>query len=252
MANWLNAFTGGGEGAAAGSEFGPLGSVIGGVGGLLGGLFGGDDSDEAAKRAQEILSQIPGTMKPYYQPYMEAGQASLGDLRDILPQLLHDPGSFLNQMGEHFHQSPGYQFAYQQAMNAAKRMGGAQGMVGSPQQTQMAEQLATGLGNQEYYKWMDQAQNLFGQGLGAEQHLTDVGYNASNTLAQALAQAMMSQAGLQYSQGQNKFQENQGMFGNLLGAAQTYGDFQHQGLQNDYLRQLLQQQGNQSNLGEAA
>ena len=57
--------------------------------------------------AQNYLSQIPGQIEPYLQPYSEAGQAQLPILQEQFAQLLSNPNALLSQFGEGYQASPG-------------------------------------------------------------------------------------------------------------------------------------------------
>lgn len=152
---------------------------------------------DPTKDAMQSMDQIPGLLKDYYEPYAQMGQ---------------HPGQSYNQMGQDFQQSPGFQFALQQALGAGKNAAAAGGMLGSPMHQQDAMQTATNLGNQDYYNWMNGAQ-------GQQQ----MGYGATNELAQSLSNTLMGKANLQYSGAAAKNQRRDAMIGQLLGAFSSLG-----------------------------
>ena len=87
-------------------------------------LFGGGDEDAAG-----YLSQIPGEIGEHFAPYKR----------------MLDPTALMSEFGKGYHQSPGYQFALDQALKAGGRASAAGGMAGSPMQQEQAGQMTTGL-----------------------------------------------------------------------------------------------------------
>ena len=166
-----------------------------GIGGLLGNMF----MKNPASGAMNYLNQIPGAISPYYQPYINAGQGALGTLTDQYGQLISNPGQMMNQMGAGFQQSPGYQYNVQQSTNAANQAAAAGGMLGSPQEQQQLAQTTSGLADQDYYNYLDHVTGLYGQGLSGMSGINQMGYNASDQMAQTLASVLADQAGLSYS-----------------------------------------------------
>ena len=131
----------------------------------LSNLFGGGKNP--ANSAMPYLNQIPGQTQQYQQPWYQAGQNQLPELESQYGQLMNDPGGRMNQIGESFHESPGFKFALQQALQGGNHAAAAGGMAGSPQHEQQNMQLATDLGNQEYNNWM---LGLLGDGEGRKYH----------------------------------------------------------------------------------
>ncbi len=170
--------------------------------------FTGKGYKDPAKAAQPYLNQVPETISPYYQPYINAGQGSLNTLQQQYGNLVNNPGQQLNTIGQGYQQSPGYDFQMQQALQAANHAAAAGGMTGSPQNQQQNMQVASDIANQDYYNWLGQALGLYNTGLSGTQDINKMGYGASNELAQSLANNLMSQSGLQYqgAQGQNQHQ----------------------------------------------
>ena len=193
-----------------------MASLLGGglLGGGIGQLFG--MMGNSGPSPSSYLSQIPDSVKPYLQPYQQAGQSQLGPLSNIYGQLTSDPGDMLNKIGMNYHQSPGFQFGLQQAMQGAGHAAAAGGMAGSPMAQQQAQQIGTQLGNQDYYNWLNQATNMFGQGLQGRQQLAGMGQQAGESMANMISQALAEQAAARYAQ---QAQQNQqaGGIGSLLG-----------------------------------
>jgi hypothetical protein len=182
--------------------------------GFFDSIFGTSDP---SKGAMKYLNQIPGMANNIYNPYIQAGQAQLPGLEEQYSMLMNDPGARMNQIGAGYQQSPGYQFAVQQALQGSGNAAAAGGMAGSPQHEQQNMTLANNLANQDYNQYLQNALGLYGEGLQGSQGLYSMGYGASNALADMLANAYGSQANLAYAGAANQNQARGGMFGNMAG-----------------------------------
>jgi hypothetical protein len=192
--------------------------ALGGLGaGLLGGWFGAQHDkanwQDPSQAAQGYFNQIPGTISPYYQQYMQQGSQAGNQLQGQYNNLINNPGGVTNQIGSSFHQSPGFNFALQQALQAGNNAAAAGGMAGSPQHQQQNMATATGLANQDYYNYLGNAENQYGQGLQGLQGMYQTGYGASNELANSLGSNLQSQGQLAYSGAANRNQFNLGQEG---------------------------------------
>jgi len=184
----------------------------------MGGVFGGGGSNPS-DAAKKYLDQIPGTITPYYQPYINAGQGAMGDLQSQYRQLLSDPTAIMNSIGGKFQQSPGYQWNVNQATDAANKVSQAGGMAGTPMEQQQLATTVHGLANNDYQQFMNQGLGLYGQGLNVAGDINQMGYGASNELAQSLANNLGSQAQNAYMGADYSNRQSKGMFGGILGAA---------------------------------
>jgi hypothetical protein len=132
-------------------------------------LFGG--GEDPAKAANKYFDQIPDELKKYMEPYFQGGL---------------QPGQTLNQIGQGYQQSPGFQFALQQALGASNRSAAAGGMAGTPAAQQNSMQVATGLANQDYNNWLQNALGIYGTGAEMGKNLgEDIGslYGTQGKLA---------------------------------------------------------------------
>lgn len=185
-------------------------------------------SSNPADAATGYLSQIPGDVSPYYDPYISAGGQAMGALGTQYGQLLSDPGAFINQVGSSFKQSPGYQFQVDQATSAENQAAAAGGMVGSPQEQQQLGEITNQLANKDYYNYLGNALNEYGLGLSGTQDINKMGYGASTQMAQDVMDALSSSASAAYSgqayEDQQKQQSNtqsQALMGSLMKIAGT-------------------------------
>jgi hypothetical protein len=197
----------------------------------------------------QYVQKIPGVITPYYQPYIDAGNKSLSTLQgqdqnllgnyqglqNQYTQQMTNPGATLSQIGAGYQASPGYQWNLDQGEAAITNAAAAGGMLGTPQQQQYAGTLASNLANQDYNQYMQSAlgvqqrgtqgaQHLYDTGYRGEQDINHMGYQASNQLAEGLAQALMAQAHLAYQgmASRNAYHESlaKGVFGaagNIVG-----------------------------------
>jgi len=207
------------QGQGGGMGFNPMaaGGMMAGAG--LGSMLA--PWHNPASGASDIISQIPGAIGGYYDPYMNAGKQSLPILQQQYGNLVNDPGGMLNRIGGGFQQSPGFKFALDQALQGAGHAAAAGGMAGTPQHEQQNMNIATQLGNQDYYNWLNQATGMYNTGLGGFGGLAGMGFNASKSMADQIAQAMAAQAKLEY-EGQNAAnQHSGGGWGSLLGGLGT-------------------------------
>lgn len=163
---------------------------------ILGSLINFGGSSNPYDAAMGYSEELPGTITPYYQPYIDTGLRSMSTLEQQFNALLNNPAAMQQMLGQGFQQSPGYQFQYDQAMNASNNASAAGGMLGSPSHQQQSSQMATNLANQDYYNYYDNNADLYGMGLQGHGQLNQMGYGASNQLAQMLAQNLMNQAAM--------------------------------------------------------
>jgi hypothetical protein len=200
-----------------------LAAGLGGVGAGALGMMGGHDNPSDS--GMKYLDQAQNQVGQYYQPYMQAGQQALGGVQNQYNDLMNNPGGKLNNIGQQFHQSPGFQFALQQALQGAGHAAAAGGMAGSPQHEQQNMQLATNLGNQDYYNWLGQAGGLFNTGVQGLQGIAGMGQNASNNMADQMQSILANKAQMGYAGTANQNQAQGNDFGNILGGLGTLAAF---------------------------
>lgn len=192
---------------------------MGGMGALFGSGLGGlfSNYDNPANAGMPYLNQMGGDLNNYLSPYMQHGEDMYNPLAEQLRRLMGDPGGRLNQIGAGYHQSPGFDFALKQSLKSGSNAAAAGGMAGTPQHQQQAMTTATGLADQDYNQWMNNALGLYNGGLSGAQNIYGIGANSANSLAQLQSQLAQKQAELAY-EGQNaQNQHSGGIWGSLLG-----------------------------------
>lgn len=165
-------------------------------------------------------------------------------------QLATHPEYMLQQLGNSYQSSPGYQFALKEALAAAGNAAAAGGMSGTPLHQRNAMETAQGLAARDYNDYLSNALGLYGAGLSGMQSLygtglsgtqgmygtglqgqqalygsglsglgnmVGMGYGASQDLAANLANAQLSNANLAYAGQANQNQGSGQMLGGLLG-----------------------------------
>lgn len=219
-------------------------NIWGGLGNIGSGIANMFQSNPA-DAAKGYLNQIPGEMGGYLNPYINNGNQAYGYLQPYMQRgnnagnmlmgqygaMTSNPGQFMNQIGQGFQQSPGYEFEQSQALGQANRAAAAGGMAGSPAEQQQIAGVSGQIANQDYYNYLNHAmdmfgqgmnglQNMSGQGMNAAQNVYNTGYNASSDMANSLADYYMSQGNLGYAGAQN---QNNSMLGGLGSLASGLG-----------------------------
>ncbi len=183
-----------------------LAQMFGGLGSAAGGMFGGNQKNPADV-ANGYINQIPGQVKPYLNPYMEAGKGAMGNLQNQYADLLS--GGVQNKLGENYKQSPGYQFKLQQALGAGNNASAAGGRAGTPMDQQQQMGIANGLASQDYGDYIKNQMSLYGQGLSGNEGLNNQGFEANKDYANTLANTLAQQGEYGY-QGQKGMNEAKG------------------------------------------
>lgn len=203
--------------AAAGASIGALG----------GGAFA--NYGDPGKEAFGYLNQIPGTISPYFQPYINAGQQAMGSLMPQYQQLLSNPTFMMNQIGRGFQASPGYSYDVNQATQGANSAAAAGGYLGSPAEQSALSKDIMGMAGKDYWNYVNTGLGQYGMGLQGMGGINQLGYNASTGLGENLASALMSKANLAYASQVAKNQAEAqksastgGFWGGLAGLASAF------------------------------
>lgn len=188
-----------------------LDSMLGGLGGLFGALSWKNPADAA----NPYLQGIQGQMSPYLNPYMQAGGRAMGTLESQFNRGIQDPTSIMKQIGSTYQQSPGYQYNLNQAQQGVNNAAAAGGYVGTPQAQQQMADVTSGLASRDYNQYMNMGMGSYNQGLQGMQGINQMGYGASQQMADAAMQQLMAQAkNAYYGQGAEN-ENNSSMWGGL-------------------------------------
>ena len=189
---------------------------IGGIGAALMQMFGGGGQNPS-QAAMPYYNQMNQANQNILGPYSNMGMGMGGMLSPQLMALMSNPGGMANSIGANYHASPGYQFQVHQALMGANNAAAAGGMSGSAANTQQNMSLANSLANQNYYQYLGNAENLYGQGLQGAQGMYGIGAESANNMASNLSQGLSMQALAAYLGQANQNQNQNSMFGNLFG-----------------------------------
>lgn len=184
-------------------------------------LYGGDNWKNPADAAMPDLDAIEGKMTPYYDPYIQAGRRSLGTLEEQYNQMLKDPASVQRLLGSGFKASDGYKFNVDEATRAANNAGASSGMAGSPAEQAELARVVHGYADQDYGEYYNRNASLFDRSLGGLDGINQMGYGASNELAQSIGNALMMKSKLKYSGAQNQNEHDEGGSGFDVGSMVT-------------------------------
>jgi hypothetical protein len=209
-------------------------------------LFG--SKKDPSKEANKYLDQIPGTLKPYYDPYINKGRdaldktggiydeltGNLPTLQEQLMRLLKNPGDVMNEIGKGYKESPGYQRKVEQAMGASNRAAAAGGMLGSNAQQEGIAGTINDIASEDYNDYLDRAMkeyetglgglgSLFGEGLGGLEGLNKMGFEGSNELAQSLANLLATKGKGAYENAASQNQSSSDLWKKLFQLGGTAG-----------------------------
>ncbi len=148
-------------------------------------MFGGGENP--SEDANKYLDQIPETMRPYLQKYIDSGSGALNTLQGQYSNLLNDPGSILSNIGKGYQKSPGFDFEKNQGLNSINNAAAAGGMLGTMGHQQGAGELATNLASKDYGDYMKNALGLYGKGLEGNEALNTQGFDASTGMGKLLS-----------------------------------------------------------------
>lgn len=198
-----------GGGGASPNYFNDFGAIGSGIGSLF--------AQNPANAANQYYNQVPGALNQAYGPYMGYGPWAGGQLQGQIGNLLSNPGGFINQIGAGYQQSPGFQWQLNQALQAGNQAAGAGGMAGSPMAQQNAMTTATGLANQNYQQYMQNALGAYGLGFGGAQNMYGTGAQLAGQYGSDMASSLMNQGNLAYAGAINQNQARAGGIGSILG-----------------------------------
>jgi hypothetical protein len=172
-------------------------------------LFGGHHHsyENPADAAMPYMEQIPGTVTPQYQSYINQGQQSGNILSQGYGDMATNPSGYFDTIMQGYEPSAAYQYNKKQLMGQDAAAAAAGGFSGTAYDRGVQDQDVNGLLAQDEQQYFN---NIFGindYGLRGEHQLYNTGYQASSSLADALASNLAAEAGLQYqgTAGKNQY-----------------------------------------------
>lgn len=169
------------------------------IGGLLKSILGGatNNTNQAGYQGENAAAQQAAQA---YQPFLQNGTAANKTLSDLYGNNGQDAATAA-QAG--FANTPGYQFARNQGINALDASAAARGNLLSGNQIKAVQDYGTGLENQTYQQYVQNLQNQAGVGANAAGGYGGALVGGANALAQG---------------GQAKSNNQNQMFGGALNA----------------------------------
>lgn len=183
-----------------------IGSGLGSIFGGIAGLFGDKKKDNPANAAMPYLNQIPGTLNPYFQPYINAGQRVSPELEALYGRLSKNPGDVYNELGAGYKQSPGYQLRLKEALQAAGNAQAAGGMLGTPLHSALAGRIGEQVAGDDFEKYINHLWDMMKGGIGGQQGIANQGYEAGTRYGENIGNLLGTQADVAFK---GKAGENQ-------------------------------------------
>lgn len=171
------------------------------------------------KSANSYLDKIPGTIKPYFNPYIESGGDAYNTMNPILDQMTKDPAAFLDAMMKNYEPSKGYQMKLDQMKKAAGNTAAAGGMRGSLGDISNEAKLTDMLMGEDMQQWLQNVFGIQGRGLSGESHIFDTGYDASKSLAGDLSNILGTQGQLAFQRQRDKDKQSSDLWSGITGLA---------------------------------
>lgn len=158
--------------------------------------------------AMDYLRQIPGTVKPYLDPYVQGGREAYDKLNPQFSEMASDPAAFLEKIMQGYKPSRGYQLRRDEALRAAGNTAAAGGMRGSLGDIEGESRLADSLLGEDMQDWLKNVFGIESGGLSGLTHMFDTGFGASKDLSDILSNVLGSESSLKFQQDREKAQRN--------------------------------------------
>lgn len=113
-----------------------------------------------------------------YDPYVSAGKQSLQDLLKQQAMLTQSPWQLQDEIASHYQESPGLQYAQNQITQRMNNQAALSGRLGSGASQRSLQDALTGQLLQEQGQYVNRGMDTFNTGLGVEQGMNQLGYNA--------------------------------------------------------------------------
>lgn len=161
------------------------------------GFFRGN-YDNPADAGMEYINQIPGMANSTYGPYRNAGLAAGAAIGPQYYRMATNPQGYYNDIMDDYQESPNYQFNYDQGIKQMQGDAAAGGYTGTEYDQRRQAEFEQGLLSQDQQQYFNNVTRSQQYGLQGGHQFYNTGYQASDSLAQMLAQTLAAQAGLAY------------------------------------------------------
>lgn len=173
------------------------------------GLF--SSGKNPADRAMPLLNQIPGAVQPYYQPYIDQGQAAGQQAGDVYGRMSQDPMQYLQELMSGYSPSTGYKAREKQLLDVARNTAQMGGYAGLPYDEQQRTGMVNALMSDDMQQWLTNVLGIQGAGLTGQQHQADQGYQASTGYGDIVGGSLNQRAGAAFQGQQQRNQDRGGM-----------------------------------------
>lgn len=176
----------------------------------IGDFFSGGKNP--ATGAMKELNQIPGQIKPLYDPYVQQGQQAHSTMSPTLEQMTQDPAAYLEFIMNSYQPSQGYNLRKDEALKAASNSAAAGGVAGTYGDARDQSRITDALLGEDMQQYINNILGINKTGLEGEQNFYNTGFNASNAEASDLANLGGTKATLAFNGQQQKNAGQQALF----------------------------------------
>lgn len=170
-----------------------------------------------ASQAMGYVSQIPGAVGPYYNPYIQSGQGANQNLSGGLGSVFNNPVGAYNQVAGSYQMSPYAQNQINAETTAINNTAAAGGYAGSPYNQQQVGQMVQGLTSKDENEYINSVMGLWHMGLLGEEDLDNLGFNASSKMADVTGNTLNTEGGLAFANQSEKNAMHRNRMSNILG-----------------------------------
>ncbi len=190
---------------------------------LAGSYLNNRNSNKRMGGEDALMQQIPEYGRQGYQPFINRGMQAQDQASNAYQQMLANPNAFLEQLQSGYQPSQGYQYRRQNAMGAARNSAAQGGFSGTGYDQMQQGAMADGLLSQDMQQYLQNVLGIQNTGLQGQQHIGDMGYNASGNLADYLGNTAGNRAFLRSGQNRQRGLNDAGMM-------ESFNQFAGQGL----------------------
>lgn len=173
------------------------------------GLF--SSGKNPADKAMPYLSQIPGAVQPYYQPYIDRGQTAGQYAGQTYDRMANDPMQYLQELMNGYTTGAGFNKKKEDLLGVARNAAAGGGYAGLPFDQEQQTTLVNALMNDDMQQWLQNVLGIQGTGLMGQQHQADQGYNASTGYGDILGGSLNQMGGLAFQGQQQRNQDKAGL-----------------------------------------
>lgn len=176
-------------------------------------------SKNPSDAANNTLQQTPGMVKPYYDPYINAGKDSLDTLIKQYNDLTNNPGGKYDELGAGYKQSPGYANTLREALAGSDAAAARGGTLGTPMHGQNNATVAGDVANKDFEAYLNHVMSLYGQGLSGNADINKNGQSASESFGNIVGSVNNQVAQNQYTGQQDRNTQQSANWNNIAQGA---------------------------------